>query len=187
MFVGMIGKGSPGVLGVHSPDPVLSIVGPLGLAACAGTCLVVDLRGDLSLSTNRTLADLAADGPRLDELSPGRSGVAVMSSGSVSSESARELIGRLAERWPAVVVRTSSALWSGKVVPVHPLLPGWAAPDLSGAAVWQQVPGGSAPPGPGPVLPRLGSRVARELLSGRLPTRSRWVRAWERVWELPWA
>lgn len=185
MFGGMVGKGSSGVLGVHSSDPVLSVIAPLGLAAAAGTCLYVDLLG--GLETPRTLADLAADGPRLDELSPGRRGVAMLAAGPVGGDEAEELIYRLATRWPAVVVRASPESWSGGTVPVHPLLPGFAAPHAPGAAVWQSVPGGSSPPGPGPVLPRVSSRVVRELLAARLPVRSRWVRAWERVWELPWA
>jgi hypothetical protein len=187
MFGGMVGKGSPGVLGVFSFDPVLSAIAPLGLAAAAGTCLVLDLRGDLHIPHARTLADVAIDGPRLDELSPGRPGVAVMSVGALGLEEARRVVDELATRWPAVVIRTAPEDWSGRKVPVVPLLPGWAAPQTSGAAVWQPVAAGSAPPGPGPVLPRLRSRTVRTLLAGRLPTRSRWVRAWSRVWELPWA
>lgn len=187
MFDVMVGKGSPGVLGVHSTDPVLSAVSPLGLAAAAGTCLVIDLGGDLALPAKRTLADVAADGPRLDELSPGRAGVAVMAAGPLSRDESSPIIEALATRWPAVVLRTTADGWAGRNVPVHPLLPGWLAPSSPEAAVWQSVASGSRPPGPGPVLPGLRVRTVRQLLSGKLPLRSRWLRAWEKVWEMPWA
>jgi len=187
MFGDMDGKGIHNLLGVFSPDPVLSAIAPLGLAAAAGTCLVIDLGDDLDLSPTRSLAALAAEGPRLDELSPGRGGVAVMGAGRLPIDEAAPVIERLATRWPAVVVRVPGAVWPGRTVPVHPLLPGWAAPSLSAAAVWQRVAGGCAPPGPGPVLPRVRSATVRRLLAGRLPARSRWIRSWGQVWELPWA
>lgn len=187
MFGDMVGKGSPGVLGVYSSDPVLSVAAPLGLAASAGTCLMVDLQGDLQIPQARTLEDVAVDGPRLDELSPGRPGVAVMTVGRLGLAEAEQLIGEIAKRWPAVVVRTPPHGWASRVVPVIPLLPGWAAPLPSGAAVWQSVAAGSSAPGPGPILPRLRSSTVRMLLTGRLPARSRWIRSWSQVWGLPWA
>ena len=59
----MEGVGRRGVLGVESPDPVLSLFGALGLGAAAGTALIVDMtRG---VGTDRTLADLLEDGPAL--------------------------------------------------------------------------------------------------------------------------
>lgn len=183
----MEGVGRRGVLGVESPDPVLSLFGALGLGASAGTALVVDMARDSRVGTDRTLADLLEDGPTLHELSPTRPGVAVISAGPVDVVAGLPLIERLAANWPAVVVRCSADGWPGPTVPVRPLLPGLLAPTELIPAVWQTVVGGVRPPGPGPVLPRLGPRSARNLLTGRLPTRGRWLRVWERVWEMPWA
>ncbi len=60
----MVGNGRGTVLAVRSVDPVLSVVAPLGLAASAGTALMVDLTGDLQMGGGRTLADIDAEGPR---------------------------------------------------------------------------------------------------------------------------
>ena len=182
---GMERKGRSRVLAVRSADPVLSLLSALALGAAAGTALVVDMTGQTFPGT-RTLADIAADGPRLDELGPGRRGVAVLGSGSVSAPEAFELIERLSASWPATVVRIDTPGWEGTVVPVVPLLPGWMAPRSVDAAVWQPVGGSSNVPGPGPVLPRLKARTARDLLSGRLPRKSRWIDAWTQIWEMPW-
>jgi len=172
---------------VRSVDPVLSVVAPLGLAASAGTALVVDLAGDLHVDGGRTLADIDIEGPRRDELSPGRSGVAVIGAGSIDVLRASELIAELGTRWPALVVRVNSGMWDGPIVPVVPLYPGWLASNTDAASVWQPIGVSRRPPAPGPVLPVLRPSLVRRLLSGRLPGRSRWVRAWSRVWELPWA
>lgn len=187
MFAGMVGRGSARVLAVTSNDPVLSLLAPIGLAASAGTALVVDLAGGLHVPSARTLADIAAEGPRLDELSPGRAGVAFVTSGSITLGEAGEMVDQLATRWPAVVVRSDGDGWPGPTVPVRALYPGWLAPSAESAAVWQPMAHGSRPPGPGPVLPRVGRGTVRRLLSGRLPSRSRWVRAWKQVWGMPWA
>ena len=183
----MDGKGRFGVLGVASPDPVMSILGPVGLAAAAGTALMVDMGQSLRSPARRTLADIAADGPRLDELAPGRQGVAFISAGELAAEQAAELIVRLSRHWPAVVIRTGASGWDGPTVPLIPLYPGWLAPDHAGAAVWQSVPGGGTPPGPGPVLPNPGRATTIRVLAGGLPRRGRWVRAWLQAWEMPWA
>ena len=63
----MVGKGTHPILGLSSPDPVLSMVAPIGLAASVGTGLVVDLAMSGARS-GRTLADLAREGPALSEL-----------------------------------------------------------------------------------------------------------------------
>lgn len=187
MFEPMDGKGRSRVLAVRSPDPVLSVVAPLGLAATLTTCLVVDLIDDLRLSTTRTLSDIAADGPRLEELSPGRPGVALIAAGPIGVEDAEGVIAQLALRWPAVVVRVGTGSWPGPTVPVVPIFPGLLAQTRAETAVWQPVGAYHDPPGPGPLLPRLRSGLARRLLAGQMPGRTRWVRAWRPVWELPWA
>ena len=172
---------------MRSVDPVLSVVGPLGLAASAGTALVVDLTGELQIGGGRTLADIDAEGPRLEELSPGRAGVAVIGSGAIDSNRAVDLIADLGTRWPALVVRINGTPWDGPTVPVVPLYPGWLAGSNEAASVWQPIRSSPKPSGPGPVLPILKPGLVRRLLSGRLPVRSRWIRAWSRVWDLPWA
>lgn len=175
------------VLGVRSADPVMSVVGPMGLAAAAGTALLVDLGDQLGSGKARTLADLSGDGPRLDELSPGRTGVAVVRAGASEVIRCAELIDRLATRWPAVVVRTVDGSWPGPVVPVRPLYPGWLAPNTVEPSVWQAMSWSSRPPGPGPVLPMLRAPEVRRMLQGGMPIKGRWLKTWERVWEMPWA
>lgn len=174
------------MLGVWSPDPILSTVAPIGLAAAAGTALIVDL-----VSTGRgarTLADLVVEGPILDELSPGRRGIALLPGGKVDLDQGVELIDRLGDHWPAVVVRTSGPGLQFPSVPVIPLFPGrLSIVQVPPAGVWQPVSGGSEPPGPGPVLPRLRSGLVRRMLAGQLPHRSRWIDSWRRIWEMPWA
>lgn len=183
----MEGVGRRGVIGVESPDPVLSLFGALGLGAAAGTALIVDMTRGQSVSTDRTLADLLEDGPTLHELSPARSGVAVIAAGPVDEVAGLQLIERLSANWPAVVVRCSAGVWPGPTVPVRPLLPGLLLPTEFIPAVWQTVVGGVRPAGPGPVLPRLGLRTARNMLAGRLPSRGRWLGVWDKVWGMPWA
>ncbi|MEA1901942.1 MAG: hypothetical protein U9N56_00280 [Actinomycetota bacterium] len=179
-----MGKGSSRVLAVQSPDPVLATIAPFALALAAGTALVVDFER----SGPRSLAELEADGPRLEELAPGRSGVAVLPGGRIDLGVAVDLVHRLGDSWPAVVVRPPAAGgWPGVTVPVLPLYPGRLGPREQIAAVWQPIGSGSRPPGPGPVLPRLGRRTIGALLDGRVPPRSRWVKAWTPVWGLPWA
>ena len=84
--------GRLGVIAVTSPDPVLSLLSALGLAQVAGSALVIDMCGDLALASGRTLSDLAADGPSASELSPGRSGVALLSSGPIEPIEASPMI-----------------------------------------------------------------------------------------------
>jgi hypothetical protein len=182
-----VGKGNLRVLAVMSPDPILSAIGPLALGAASGTALVVDMVGGLSVKEGRTLAQIADEGPRLVEIAPGRTGVAVIESGHISVDDAERLVRRLSESWPAVVVRCLQSQWPGPTVPVRALYPGRLAPTQPIAAVWQPISLGSRPPGPGLVLPRLGRRTITALLSGRLPFRDRWVSSWRGVWDLPWA
>ena len=187
MFEDMVGKGRHRVLGVWSPDPVLSTVAPIGLAASAGTALVIDMVATAKTSA-RTLADLVSDGPALSELSPGRPGVAWLPAGKVDRGDAVELMDRLAAHWPALVVRVPDHDFPFASVPVIPLFPGRLLPvRLPPRGVWQPVADGADPPGPGPVLPRLRAGLVRRMLSGQIPRKSRWVASWSAVWEMPWA
>ncbi|HJQ76681.1 MAG TPA: hypothetical protein VJ948_05395 [Acidimicrobiia bacterium] len=184
----MTGKGRHPVLGVRSPDMILSVVAPIGLAAAAGTALVVDLAAEMAATTTRSLADIRADGPTLAEISPGRGGVALIAGGGTDRAETTELVKRLSSRWPAIVVRVDGDGWDFPVVPVFPLFGGRLAPVPRGlTGVWQPVGTGGSPPGPGPVLPRLRTGSLRRMLEGHLPRRSGWVAAWAPVWEMPWA
>ena len=187
----MVGKGRQpgrlGALGVTSTDPVLSLLSALGLGQAAGSALIIDLCGDMRLDSARTLGDLLNEGPSLDELSPGRSGVAMLPAGPVTVDEAARAVEALAINWPALVLRCRPGQWDGPTVPVRPLLPGLLRSSEPTPAVWQPLASGTRPTGPGPVLPRLRSPLARRLLAGRVAARSRWVRAWEAVWGMPWA
>lgn len=174
-----------GLLAVTSPEPVLSLLAALGLGQVVGSALVVDMCRDLA-GNGRTLSDIASEGPSLAELTPGRSGVALLRSGPVTPEEAVPLIESLAQAWPAVVVRCHPGQWEGPTVPVMALLPGLLRVSEQGPAVWQPVFATVRAPGPGPVLPLLRAPLARRLLAGRTARRARWVRAWEKVWSMPW-
>lgn len=176
-----------GIIGVESADPVLSLVSALGLGQVAGTALVVDLCRDLSIDSGRTLADIAVDGPSVEELSPGRSGVGLLASGPLPLSECALVIETLAAAWPAVVIRCRRGEWDGPTVPVRVLLPGLLRPVVLSPAVWQPVVAGARPSGPGPTLPRLRGALIRRLLSGRADPRAKWVRAWAPVWGMPWA
>ena len=171
-------------------DGLLSAVAPLGLAAAAGTALVVDLDpGGPAYPGDASLADLVAEGPRRADLVPGRSGVAVLRNGGVSAAEAREVVEALAIGWPNLVVRVvdpGQAEGMASVVPVWPLLPGMLASRADRRSVYQRTGFVANPPGPGPLLPRLRPAIVASLLNGTLPHRSRWVAAWREVWRLPW-
>lgn len=182
----MTGRERTRWLAVRADDPVMSVAAPLGLAAAIGTALVIDLEDRLGGPSARTLVDIAADGPRLEEARPSRKGIAVIRSGGLGMGDVRDLTFRLASSWPAVVVRLGGGDWSELVVPVRTLYPGLLAPLSATPAVWQRVRGGVGPPGPGPVLPYLGAGTVRRILSGGAPAPGRWVTAWRAVWEAPW-
>ena len=165
---------------------MLSFVGSIGLAASAGTALIVDVGGRGLASESRTLRDIADSGPTLAELRPGRTGVAVVSGVGLEEDLLRSTLAELAGSWQAIVLMDSPS-GPGQRVPLTPLLPGLAAIDLMGPGVWQPAAGFKAAPGPGLVLPRLRSGLVRQLLRRQLPHRSRWIRAWSPVWEMPWA
>ncbi|MPZ51248.1 MAG: hypothetical protein GEU79_00685 [Acidimicrobiia bacterium] len=168
-------------------DRLLSALAPIGLAAAAGTALVVDLENPgVSYPGERTLADLVRDGPRRADLIPERDGVALLANGGVDMDEARETVELLISNWPATVLRTMDGDVPAPVVPVIPLYPGWMARPTELVAVWQTMSGSTDAPGPGPVLPAPGRSMIVSVCSGRLPTKGRWVRSWGAVWELPW-
>ncbi|MDX1468933.1 MAG: hypothetical protein R3258_06290 [Acidimicrobiia bacterium] len=183
----MDGVGRIRVLAVWSPDPVMSLLAPVGLASAAGTALVIDRVRRQPQGTGRTLFDVVNEGPRLDEISPGRPGVATIGAGSLGASETHEAAQTLASRWPAVVVRAPSDAWPGPIVPVHVLYGGAVLTWDHGPAVWQPVDGAGRAPGPGPMLPRVAPRMVRHILRGWLPGPGRWTRAWRQVWGIPWA
>lgn len=182
-----MGNGRGAILALDCVDPVLSIVGSVAMASAVGTALVVDLADGPRAPDLRTLGDLYEDGPTLSELSPGRTGVAVISSAGLSAERVVSVVADLAGSWPAVVVRRGPQEIPWPTVPLVPLYPGLLTVSANRPSVWQPTGGRSDPPGPGPVLPPLRRGVVRQVLGGRLPAGSRWVRAWDKVWDMPWA
>ncbi len=168
-------------------DGVLGVVAPLALAAAADTALVVDLdEAGPAYPGGGSLADLVDQGPRLEDLRPSRSGVAVLRNGGVSSDEAAEVVGALTRGWPTVVLRVPAIVWPGPVVPVVPLLPAGMTTALDRPAVYQQVGWPEKAPGPGLTIATPPRRTVAALLCGVLPTRSRWISAWREVWSVPW-
>lgn len=167
---------------------MLGALAPLGLGAAAGTALVVDLdpTGPHYPGTG-SLADLVADGPRRSDLSPDRSGLAVLRNGGVTADAATEVLAALGEGWPSVVLRLPGVAATDREadVAVYPLVPGGLFPSRTHApAVFQDL--GFRIPSPGPQLPVLSRATAAALLAGSIPARSRWVRAWQPAWEGQW-
>ena len=177
------------VLGVRcGADPVLHALAPLGLAAARGTALVVDLdREAPSYPGAASLAALVVSQPRLDDLRPRRSGVAVLPNGSVDPVEAVEVVDALVSGWPAVVFRLGAShdlppsLAETPVIPVSPLLPGFPPPSgdrpggLPGDVRRAASPGPGDPaaaPGPIPHLPHAGRHgVSSPALGARLGER----------------
>jgi hypothetical protein len=186
-YVRGMGRERGRVLAVVAEDPVMSVLAPVALAAAAGTALLMDMGDVLGAAGRRTLADMAAEGPTGRETMPDRKGVAVVRGGGLGTAEAADLLERLSFGWPAVVVRVTGGDWPGARVPVVPLYPGVLAPRMGGPCVWQRVRGGPDAPGPGPVMPPVGTANVRRVLAGGLPLPGRWLRSWGVVWGLPWA
>lgn len=170
-------------------DGALGTVAPLALAAAAGTALVIDVDPDGPIYPGSgSLADLVDDGPRLSDLRPLTSGVAVLRNGGITLDDAREVIEALRKSWPNLVLRApaSGPLQSLPTVPVVPLLPG-VTRRVEPVAVYQQIGWHEQAPGPALTLPTPSRGAVRALLEGHMPWRSRWIDAWRAVWELPWA
>lgn len=161
---------------------MLHRIAPLGLAAAAGTALVVDLDPDAAPYPGPALADLSAGAVRAEHLAPKRRGVAVISSGGVTTGQADELLERLISGWPAVVIRVPVG---SAGIPVLPLEPVELRPPKAIRAVWQSTVRGST--APGVVLPPIGRSRVTALCRCVVEPRWRWVRAWSAVWERPWA
>lgn len=180
-----------GTLAIWCPlDGVLGTVAPLALAAAAGTALVVDVDPDgPSYPGTGSLAQLVESGPRLSDLRPAASGVAVLRNGGVALEDAAEVLTALAAGWPNVVFRSPMcrSLPEVPTVPVVPLLPGRMTRRHERAAVYQQMGWHEQAPGPIVTLATPSRSTVTALLEGRMPSRNRWVQAWRQVWELPWA
>jgi hypothetical protein len=179
-------------LAIWTPeDGLLGALAPLGLAAAAGTCLVVDLDpAGPHYPGARSLASLVAEGPRREDLSAARRGVAVVRNGGVDPAAATPVLDALVEGWERVVLRLPPRhppIPSCPVVPVRLSLPGTLFPPGDGPSVYQATPGALRPPGPGIRLPVPNRRTVEGLISGRLPLPGdRWIRAWRRAWEVPW-
>jgi len=181
-------------LGVVAPDGgLLSVVAPLALAAAAQTALVVDLDPDgPAYPGSGSLARLVADGPRLADLQPAQSGVAVLRSGGIGISPSHPVVIALREGWPYVVMRLPGGLAleerSGGigVVPVIQLLPGNLTRQWPRPAVYQEMGWRCPAPGPGVVLRTPARATVGALLAGELPWARRWIRSWQAVWELPW-
>jgi hypothetical protein len=180
-------------LAVWTPeDGLLGALAPLGLAAAAGTALVIDLdpHGPCYPGSS-SLAEMVAGGPRQADLVPARRGVAVLRNGGVESCASAEVVSALLERWERVVLRLPPRPVPGPLgvplVPVRLLIPAGLFPHGGAAAVYQSTPIVMRPPCPGVRLPVPSKGTVAALLAGRLPAAGdRWVRAWSRVWELPW-
>ena len=166
---------------VSSHDPVLHRIAPFGLAASAGTCLVVDLDPTAAPLPGASLTDLLRDGATAAHLRAGRSGVAVIANGGVDESEVQGLLEGLTAGWPAVVLRVPP---SEPSIPVLALDPPELRPDRAFRAVWQAAIRGSR--APGVVLPPLRRSAVLALCKGTVEPRGAWVRAWREVWESSW-
>ncbi len=167
---------------------LLSLLAPLGLAAAAGTALVVDLDPSGPVPDDATsLAELAESGPRSEDLRPAATGIAVLPNGGALGDEVAPVIDALLRGWPAVVFKSpADEAHHAPVVPVVPLYPGPFAPTFGRFAVFQRTGFDVDRPPGGIILPRPSSATVGRLLRGEMPGRSRWINAWRGVWEHPW-
>ena len=179
-------------LAVWAPeDGLLGALAPLGLALARRSCLVVDLdEHGPRYGGERSLADMVADGPRRDDLTP-LPGVAVLRNGGVAASDAADLVRSLAAAWPDCVLRLpprpEPPLGTMPIVPVHVLAPGGLFPTPARLAVYQATPAWMRLPGPGIRLPVPRRTTVTALCLGRRPAGSDlWMRTWRRVWEQRW-
>lgn len=167
-------------------DGLLACVAPLGLAASVETALVIDMdpQGP-AYPGPASLADLVERGPRLADLQPQRSGLAVLRNGGIS-EGHEEVVEALCAGWPHVVLRQPRSAFAEAEVPVIPALSGPLSHSFDQPHVAQRTGLGQASENAIVTLPRLSRSNLAGLLSGTIRPRSRWVRAWKPVWEMPW-
>ena len=176
-------------LAIWTPeDGLLGALAPLGAALAAPPALVIDLDpSGPAYPGERSLADLVADEPTLEDLTP-RSGVAVVRNGGIAPSEAAGVVGSLLQSWERVVLRLPprpEPQADFPIVPVRLLLPGWLAGPAE-PAVWQTIPEWARMPITGVRLPVPERATVRALLAGRRPWRSRWIRAWRSVWKARW-
>lgn len=170
------------ILAVRSSDPILHHIAPLGLAASAGRCLVVDLDDSAPGYSSVTLRGLVDDGLRAIDLEP-ESGVAVLGNGGIPFSEAAPTIDRLLGVWGRVVVRDGGEAHPFRVLRVEPWLPDPLGPqgaDLVQATERGQVVSGT------PMLPPLRRHQINSIIRGTIEPRWRWVRAWRTAWSRPW-
>lgn len=164
-----------------SPDPVLHRIAPFGLAAAAGTALVVDLDPGAGAYPGPSLRDLVDGSLTADHLRPRAGRVGVIANGGIVESEAVDVLSALVGSWPAVVLRVPL---DAAPLPVLPMDPPEIAVLRPHRAVWQASTRGSS--APGAVLPPLRRSVVRALCRGTVESRSRWVRAWRQVWGSAW-
>jgi hypothetical protein len=174
-------------LAIWSPeDGVLGAVAPLGLAAAAGTALVVDLdpQGPRYPGPG-SLAELVAEGPRRSDLEPTRRGVAVLANGGIDAEAAASVLHAIVKGWPAVVLRfPANHDGNAGAIPVLPLVPGDLFRDYGPRAVYQRSGWRVAAPKGALILPRPRRSTIGMLLTGIAPPpHDRWIHAWAALWE----
>ena len=170
-------------------DGVLGALAPIGLAAAAGTAIVVDLDGrGLRYPCDTSLADLVQRGPRRLELSPRRGGVCLLRNGGITAGEAAEVLDAIVAGWPNVVFRLPAAVEPPvTAVTVLPLVPGGLFPPLGRRLVMQSAGWRTPVPTGAIVLPRPRRSTLNRLLLGMQPPRGdRWIRAWRRVWGAGW-
>lgn len=176
------------VVALWSPsDHLLSVLAPIGLAMSRNPTLVVDLdpRGP-RYPAPFTLADLVTDGPTKAQLEPTRRGVSVLPNGGVSAESAGEVVGELARRWPNTVIRCDPRDDPPQsAVAILPLLPEPFIVAGGGPTVYQHLGFRVQAPSGAFVLPRPGAATLNALTGlSSLPVRSKWLRSLSKLWTL---
>lgn len=167
-------------------DAMLGAIVPLGLAVAApGAALLIDLdSGGPAFFGSESLAGLVSEGPRRQDLSPARSGVAVLRNGGIDHRDAAEVVAHLIAGWPYVVLRlaTPPAEVAVTTVRVTPLLPPGLMVATDGRVVYQDAGWRVAAPGPGVVLPVPRRATWAALSRGQRPVADRWLRTLREVW-----
>lgn len=176
-------------LAVFSPeDYTLATIGALTLASTRPTALIVDLDSrQTRWCEGRSLRYLVDEGPTGVDLSPVRSGIALLGNGGVEPYEADEVLDALIGGWDSVVLVLPGDI--DVPVPVVPIRP-HAHPSLlvpfTRPAVYVRAGWGGSTATPGPLVRAPSSAAVHRLMSGGLPAPGRWVRDWSAVWDIPW-